>query len=69
MHQRPVWGNMVHMLAKDLEIIDRLRAGSRKFLNDALRIAIVKLNSFAFVEFGNRNEVLAISEPEGGASS
>ena len=55
---------MVHMLPKDLKVINNLGTGARESLNDALRIAVQETNAFAFEEFAGRDEFLAIFRPD-----
>ena len=55
---------MVHMLPKDLEVINNLGTRSRESLNNALRIAVQEANAFAFEEFAGEDEFLAIFRPD-----
>ena len=55
---------MVHMLPKDLKVINNLGTRSREFLNDALRIAVQHANSLAFEEFAGGDELLSIFRPD-----
>ena len=64
MNQNPVGGNMINMLAVNLEIINNLRPWSWKFLNDSFRLTAVKKETFAFDQFSRRDKVLSIDRPE-----
>ena len=49
---------MVHMLPKDLKVINNLGTGSRESLNNALRIAVQEADALAFEEVAGGDETL-----------